>query len=244
MLDAVLDLLVEGGDQLTMTAVARRASCSKETLYKWFGDRDGLLDRHRALAGVQGARRQLRPRSSSTRDALRDSLEAFAANWLTVISSRHLDRAQPRGRQPCRRRARAISARIVLANGRFAIGERLKPLLEAGRAAGLLAFDDAEDGVPHLLRAGRPRRADPPAARRPAETRPRPKSRATRRVPPTSSSRFTARQAAPKVRHSDTINQEGNVTCASITIATPISTSSRARRSPSSAMAARAARMR
>ena len=26
-----------------MTAVARRASCSKETLYKWFGDRDGLL---------------------------------------------------------------------------------------------------------------------------------------------------------------------------------------------------------
>ena len=34
---------------------------------------------------------------------------------------------------------------IVLANGRFAIGERLKPLLEAGRAAGLLAFDDAEE---------------------------------------------------------------------------------------------------
>ncbi len=23
--------------------MARRASCSKETLYKWFGDRDGLL---------------------------------------------------------------------------------------------------------------------------------------------------------------------------------------------------------
>jgi hypothetical protein len=34
---------------------------------------------------------------------------------------------------------------IVLANGRFAIGERLKPLLEAGRSAGLLAFDDGEE---------------------------------------------------------------------------------------------------
>jgi hypothetical protein len=34
--------------------------------------------------------------------------------------------------------------KIVLADGRFAIGERLKPLLEAGRAAGLLAFDDTE----------------------------------------------------------------------------------------------------
>ncbi|MBX9875717.1 MAG: TetR/AcrR family transcriptional regulator, partial [Beijerinckiaceae bacterium] len=43
VLDAVLSLMVEEGDQLTMTAVARRASCSKETLYKWFGDRDGLL---------------------------------------------------------------------------------------------------------------------------------------------------------------------------------------------------------
>ncbi|TJW57674.1 MAG: helix-turn-helix transcriptional regulator, partial [Mesorhizobium sp.] len=35
VLDAALRLLVEEGDQLTMTAVARRASCSKETLYKW-----------------------------------------------------------------------------------------------------------------------------------------------------------------------------------------------------------------
>ena len=43
VLDAALRLLVEEGDGLTMTAVARRASCSKETLYKWFGDRDGLL---------------------------------------------------------------------------------------------------------------------------------------------------------------------------------------------------------
>ena len=43
VLTAALELLVEGGDALTMTAVARRASCSKETLYKWFGDRDGLL---------------------------------------------------------------------------------------------------------------------------------------------------------------------------------------------------------
>ena len=43
VLDAALALMVEQGDQLTMTAVAGRASCSKETLYKWFGDRDGLL---------------------------------------------------------------------------------------------------------------------------------------------------------------------------------------------------------
>ena len=33
---------------------------------------------------------------------------------------------------------------IVLDNGRFAMGKRLKPVLEAGREAGLLEFDDAE----------------------------------------------------------------------------------------------------
>ena len=32
----------------------------------------------------------------------------------------------------------------MLENGRFAIGERLKPVLEAARDAGLLSFDDAE----------------------------------------------------------------------------------------------------
>jgi AefR-like transcriptional repressor, C-terminal domain len=32
----------------------------------------------------------------------------------------------------------------VLANGRFAIGERLKPLLEAARDARLIAFEDTE----------------------------------------------------------------------------------------------------
>ena len=42
VLGAVLDLMVEEGDGFSMAAVARRASCSKETLYKWFGDRDGL----------------------------------------------------------------------------------------------------------------------------------------------------------------------------------------------------------
>ena len=41
-------------------------------------------------------------------------------------------------------RASSNLGQIVLANGRFAIGERLKPLLEAARDAGLLAFDDTE----------------------------------------------------------------------------------------------------
>ena len=142
VLDAVLELLVEGGDRLTMTDVARRASCSKETLYKWFGDRDGLL-----TATVQWQASKVRAGSYDRQKldaaALRDSLEDFAATWLRVISSR-TSIALNRVAIADAGAGRSNLGAIVLANGRFAIGERLKPVLEAGRAAGLLAFDDAE----------------------------------------------------------------------------------------------------
>jgi len=142
VLDAVLALMQEKGGQLTMTAVARRASCSKETLYKWFGDRDGLL-----TATVQWQASRVRAgrydRQKLDASSLRDSLTDFAATWLSVISSPTsialnrvaiTDAASKEGNL----------GQIVLENGRFAIGARLKPVLEEGRAAGLLAFDDTE----------------------------------------------------------------------------------------------------
>lgn len=142
VLDAVLGLLVEAGDQLTMTAVARRASCSKETLYKWFGDRDGLL-----TATVQWQASKVCAgnfdRQRLDASALRDSLVRFAANWLSVISSptsialNRVAISQAGSR-------RGNLGGIVLENGRFAIGARLRPVLDAGREAGLLAFEDSE----------------------------------------------------------------------------------------------------
>jgi len=143
VLGAVLALMVEEGDQLTMDAVARRASCSKETLYKWFGDRDGLL-----TATVQWQAAQVRADRYDGQAldvaSLRESLEAFAATWLSVIASETsvaLNRIAI-GHAAARK---SNLGGIVLSNGRFAIGERLKPVLEAGRAAGLLAFEDSEE---------------------------------------------------------------------------------------------------
>lgn len=140
VLDVVLALLVEkGAAALTMTSVAQRARCSKETLYKWFGDRDGLLTetvRWQASKVRAGAY----DRQHLDAGALRESLEAFAANWLRVISS---------GTSVALNRVAIGQAEtlgpLVLANGRFAIGERLKPLLSDARAAGLVAFEDAEE---------------------------------------------------------------------------------------------------
>ncbi len=142
VLDVVLDLLVEGREALTMAAVARRAKCSKETLYKWFGDRDGLL-----TATVRWQASRVRAgnfdRQRLDAHALRESLDRFAANWLAVISSR-TSIALNRVAVVHAGSGKSNLGEIVLANGRFAIGERMKPLLQAGREVGLLEFDDAE----------------------------------------------------------------------------------------------------
>ncbi|MGY6249037.1 TetR/AcrR family transcriptional regulator C-terminal domain-containing protein [Bosea thiooxidans] len=142
VLDAVLSLMVEKGSGLTMTAVARRASCSKETLYKWFGDRDGLL-----TATVQWQASKVRAgnfdRQKLDAGALRESLKRFATNWLEVISSPTSIALNRVGVSQAAARDGNLGS-IVLANGRFAIGKRMMPVLEAGREAGLLDFDDTE----------------------------------------------------------------------------------------------------
>lgn len=142
VLDAVLALLLDEGGDITMTAVARRANCSKETLYKWFGDRDGVL-----TATVRWQASKVRAGNYDIQKldaaALRESLENFAANWLAVTCSSTSIALNRVAVSHAASRKSNLGA-IVLANGRFAIGERLKPLLEAGRASGLLTFDDAE----------------------------------------------------------------------------------------------------
>ena len=69
-----------------MTAVARRASCSKETLYKWFGDRDGLLT---ATVHWQASKVRVAPVDAQRLDlaSLRRASKRFASDWLKVISS-------------------------------------------------------------------------------------------------------------------------------------------------------------
>ncbi|MBH0236734.1 TetR/AcrR family transcriptional regulator [Methylobrevis albus] len=142
VLEAALRLIVESGDALTMSAVARRASCSKETLYKWFGDRDGLLT---ATVQWQASKVQVAPVDRARLDlaSLGASLTQFAAGWLTVISS---DTSVALNRLAVSHAGshKTDLGRIVLDNGRLAMGRRLKPVLEAGRAAGLIAFDDTE----------------------------------------------------------------------------------------------------
>lgn len=143
VLDAALSLLVLGGDKLTMTAVARQASCSKETLYKWFGDRDGLL-----IATVQWQAAKVRvpvlDRSHLDRASLEQCLYTFGRDLLTVLAG-ETSVALNRIAITHAGSEKSELGAIVLENGRYAMGRRLKPVLDAGKGVALLKFSDTEE---------------------------------------------------------------------------------------------------
>ncbi len=143
VLDAVLSLMLEEGESFSMAAVAAKASCSKETLYNWFGDRDGLL-----TATVQWQASKVRlpvlAREGLDRAALQARLADFAESWLTVLTG-EVSIALNSLAVAHAKSARSPLGKTVLDNGRFAIGRRLKPVLEMAREAGLISFDDTEE---------------------------------------------------------------------------------------------------
>ncbi|MCD7110825.1 TetR/AcrR family transcriptional regulator C-terminal domain-containing protein [Rhizobium sp. DKSPLA3] len=144
VLDSALRLLVDGGERaLTTAGVARAANCSKESLYKWFGDRDGILS---AMIGYQASKvRTLDERAETlTADSLRAHLVVFARDLLDVLSG---DVSLALNRLAIGQASRDGShlGQMLQERGRRQIGKRAGGLLDAGRRAGLLRFDNGEE---------------------------------------------------------------------------------------------------
>jgi AcrR family transcriptional regulator len=149
VLAEALRLLVEGGDKaLTTAGLARAASCSKESLYKWFGDRDGLLA---AMISFQQSKVRTVERSGErlTADLLREHLDVFARDLLEVLSG---DVSLALNRLAIGQSSRDGSklGRLLVEHGRRQIDRRAKGLIDAGKRVGLLRFDDA-DAAYHTL---------------------------------------------------------------------------------------------
>ena len=150
VLEAGLALLVAGGEKaLTTAGLARAANCSKESLYKWFGDRDGVLS---AMIAFQASKVRVPSLAASAhRDlaAFRADFEGFASDLLAVLSgpaSLALNRlaigqASDHG---------SALGDLMIARGRAAVRQRAKALLEAARRAGHLRFDDTQDAFEAL----------------------------------------------------------------------------------------------
>ena len=144
VLDSALRLLVDGGEKaLTTASVARAANCSKESLYKWFGDRDGLLS---AMIGFQASKVRTfdDDAGSLTAETLHDHLVVFARDLLEVLSG---DVSLALNRLAIGQASREGSklGLMLQERGRRQIGKRAGALLEVGRDAGLLAFEDRDE---------------------------------------------------------------------------------------------------
>ncbi|MEL6892415.1 MAG: TetR/AcrR family transcriptional regulator [Actinomycetota bacterium] len=85
ILDAAEQVLIDDGiEAMSMLAVARRAGASKQTLYAWFGDRDGLIRaiiRRNADASAETIAAALATDAPAT-----DVLTGYATGLLTLLT--------------------------------------------------------------------------------------------------------------------------------------------------------------
>lgn len=134
---AAYALLMERGYAGTsMLEIAKRASASNETLYRWYGDKPGLfaaMIRANAAAGMNALSSML-----DTGAGLDQRLNAFGAALLLGILS---DRAIALNRAAAADPSGALGAELVR-HGRGAV----MPVL-AKRLAGLNGFDSAQDAA-------------------------------------------------------------------------------------------------
>lgn len=150
VLEAALGLLVEGGERAITTAgLARAANCSKESLYKWFGDRDGVLA---AMIAYQASKVGVAvggPAAGRDASDFRVDLQSFGVALLTVLSgpaSLALNRLAIG--QASREGSRLGD--LLVARGRRAVSARAQALIEAGRRAGHLRFTDTQEAFETL----------------------------------------------------------------------------------------------
>lgn len=135
ILDTTRRVLIEQGyDGVTMQAIARAASCSKETLYSWFGNREGLF---RALIERNADESAGRVQAALDRPAdPRETLTGYAIGLLSLLTSPPsiaLNRAAMSSPELAER---------LLASGRHRIGPLVERYLATIATTGELAIDD------------------------------------------------------------------------------------------------------
>lgn len=149
VLAAALDLLVAGGDNtFTMAGVAARANCSKETLYKWFKDRDGLLG---ATIGWQAAKvvDVAGPAAPTSLAQTVERLEMLAQNLLVVLTgevSLALNRLAISRAGTDQTNGSNLGQRL-LRDGKNAAAARIRHALEVSAAQGHLTIADLDEAA-------------------------------------------------------------------------------------------------
>jgi len=144
VLERALELLVAGGERaLTTAGVARAASCSKESLYKWFGDREGLLA---AMIAHQASKVRgfVDDGAVMDRDRFCAHLVGFALDLLQVLAG---DVSLALNRLAIGQASQEGSrlGQLLVEQGRRRIDESAGALLEAGKRRGHIVYQDRDE---------------------------------------------------------------------------------------------------
>lgn len=144
VLEKALDLLVSGGGKALTTAnIARASNCSKESLYKWFGDRNGLLA---AMMSVQGSKvgAVLNEDIFNNSAAFREHLVRFATELLTVLSG-EISLALNRLAIGQAGDEASQLGPLLMKNGRGLIKARAHAFLNTAKEKGFLKFTNVDE---------------------------------------------------------------------------------------------------
>jgi AcrR family transcriptional regulator len=155
VLDATFQLLVERGYQgTTMAAVAERAGSSKETLYAWFGSKQGLftaLIHRQAQAANQAVADAFQATGAADGGRSADpaaTLTTFATNLLRLLLGERsvaLNRAAIAELGGGATQRSGELAAVLLAQGRHRTGPIVEAYLARLAADGHLHIDDPAD---------------------------------------------------------------------------------------------------
>ena len=149
VLESALALLVEGGEKaLTTAKIASASNCSKESLYKWFGDRDGLISAMMAFQGSKvGAAVGQEDLGSAT--AFKSYLIRFACELLSVLAG---DTSLALNRLAIGQASNEASplGPLLIENGRGVIETKAVGFLNSAAEKNYLRFEDARQTY-HVL---------------------------------------------------------------------------------------------
>ena len=149
VLESALALLVEGGEKaLTTAKIASASNCSKESLYKWFGDRDGLIS---AMMAFQGSKvgAAVGQEDLGSASAFKNYLVRFACELLSVLAG---DTSLALNRLAIGQASNDASplGPLLIENGRGVIEAKAVGFLRSAQQKNYLTFDDARQTY-HVL---------------------------------------------------------------------------------------------
>ena len=149
ILRATLRLLRRHGSAITTAQIAAEAHCSKETLYNWFGDRDGIM---MALAHEQagGMRQAMAERFASAQGSIEERLASCATLLLDIMTG---DAALTVNRvamaQACSENADLGKA--VMADWNDQVAQPFLKIFQEGNENGELAVHSPEEAFENLM---------------------------------------------------------------------------------------------